>query len=309
MKRRRGRRSFWWWSWLLFLIAVGGSLGGAFYGKQEWEKADKEYPASAIVKTDIRAPFKGNNLEESPTGIANVNEAQVMKEIESHAALSKIADELNLTQEWELGLDDVITTLRSSLDVNLNQKDKTMEVAIVRPDRNEAAEIANAIAKMLVPRPDDQSASHREGMIKALDASNKSAGLEWLKSEAEPYNQTEADARQALKQALLNIKVNLEPTPGMDLNIYMTVPAVAEAKEYWDTVRETKIANDISQGEYRRYWQKPLKDSSVISQATPARNFMGPEMEPFQVQFGLYGLTLGLFGGIVLMTICWKLFP
>jgi len=276
---------------------VGGTLGGAFYGKQEWKKADKEYPASAILKTDIRAPFKGKNLKESPTGIANVNELQVMKEIESHAALSKITTDLELAKKWGIGVDDVITTLRSSLDVNLNQKDKMMEVAVVRPDPNEAAEIANAIAEMLKDK------------IKALDASNKSAGLERLKSEAEPYNQTEAEARQALKQALLNIKVNLEPTPGMDLNIYMTVPAVAEAKEYWDTVRETKIANDISQGEYRRYWEKPLKNSSVISKATPARNFMGPDIEPFQVQFGLYGLTLGLFGGIVLMTICWKLFP
>ena len=297
MKRRRGRRSFWWWSWLLFLTAVGGTLGGAFYGKQEWEKADKEYPASAIVETNIRAPFKGNNLKESPTGIANVNESQVIKEIESHAALSKIAADLNLTQEWELGLDDVVTTLRSSLDVNLDQQDKMMEVAIVRPDPNEAAEIATAIAKMI---PD---------VIKALDASNKSAGLERLNLEAEPYNQTEADARQALKQALSNIKVNLEPTPDMDLNIYMTVPAVAEAKEYWDTVRETKIAFDISQGEYGRYWQKPLKPSFVSRAATPAPNFTGPEMQPFQVQFGLYGLTLGLFGGIALMTICWKLFP
>lgn len=297
MKRRRGRRSFWWWSWLLFLTAVGGTLGGAFYGKQEWEKADKEYPASAIVETNIRAPFKGNNLKESPTGIANVNESQVIKEIESHATLSKIAADLNLTQKWELGLDDVITTLRSSLDVNLDQQDKMMEVAIVRPDPNEAAEIATAIAKMI---PD---------VIKALDASNKSAGLERLNLEAEPYNQTEADARQALKQALSNIKVNLEPTPDMDLNIYMTVPAVAEAKEYWDTVRETKIAFDISQGEYGRYWQKPLKPSFVSRAATPAPNFTGPEMQPFQVQFGLYGLTLGLFGGIALMTICWKLFP
>ncbi|MDB4687260.1 hypothetical protein OAE92_00580 [Akkermansiaceae bacterium] len=297
MKRRRGRRSFWWWSWLLFLTALGGTLGGAFYGKQEWEKADKEYPASAIVKTAIRAPFKGNNLKESPTGITNVNESQVIKEIESHAALSKIVADLNLTQKWALGLDDVIATLRSSLDVNLDQQDKMMEVAIVRPDPNEAAEIATAIAKLI---PD---------VIKALDASNKSAGLERLKLEAEPYNQTEGDARQALKQALLNIKVNLEPTPGMDLNIYMTVPAVAEAKEYWDTVRETKIAFDISQGEYSRYWQKPLKPSFVSSPAMPAPNFTGPEMKPFQVQFGLYGLTLGLFGGIVLMTICWKLFP
>jgi hypothetical protein len=276
---------------------VGGTLGGAFYGKQEWEKADKEYPASAIVETNIRAPFKGNNLKESPTGIANVNESQVIKEIESHATLSKIAADLNLTQKWELGLDDVITTLRSSLDVNLDQQDKMMEVAIVRPDPNEAAEIATAIAKMI---PD---------VIKALDASNKSAGLERLNLEAEPYNQTEADARQALKQALSNIKVNLEPTPDMDLNIYMTVPAVAEAKEYWDTVRETKIAFDISQGEYGRYWQKPLKPSFVSRAATPAPNFTGPEMQPFQVQFGLYGLTLGLFGGIALMTICWKLFP
>jgi hypothetical protein len=281
----------------LFLTAVGGTLGGAFYGKQEWEKADKEYPASAIVKTAIRAPFKGNNLKESPTGITNVNESQVIKEIESHAALSKIVADLNLTQKWALGLDDVIATLRSSLDVNLDQQDKMMEVAIVRPDPNEAAEIATAIAKLV---PD---------VIKALDASNKSAGLERLKLEAEPYNQTEGDARQALKQALLNIKVNLEPTPGMDLNIYMTVPAVAEAKEYWDTVRETKIAFDISQGEYSRYWQKPLKPSFVSSPAMPAPNFTGPEMKPFQVQFGLYGLTLGLFGGIVLMTICWKLFP
>ena len=297
MKRRRGRRGFWWWSWLLLLTAAGGMLGGAFYGKQEWKRADKEYPASAIVKTDIRAPFRGNNLKESPTGIANVNESQVMKELESHAVLSKIATDLNLAQKWELGVDDVITTLRSSLDVNLNQEDKMMEVAIVRPDPNEAAKIANTIAET-VPK-----------VIKDLDASNKSAGLKRLKSEAEPYNQTEADARLALKQALLNIKVNLEPTPGMDLNIYMTVPAVAEAKEYWDTVRETKIAFDISQEEYARYWQKPLKPSIVNSPATPAPNFTGPEMQPFQVQFGLYGLILGLFGGIALMAVCWKLLP
>ena len=281
----------------MFLVAIGGTLGGVFYGRQEWDKADKEYPAFASVKTDIRAPFKGNNLKESPTGIANANESQLMKEIESRSALSKIAADLNLPQKWALGLDEVIAALRSSLDLNLDQKDSLMEVAIVRPDPNEAAEIATAIAKMI---PD---------VIKALDTSNKSAGLERLKLEAEPYNQTEADARQALKQALLDIKVNLEPTPGMDLNIYMTVPAVAEAKEYWDTVRETKIAFDLSQGEYTRYWQKPLKPSFVSSPATPAPNFTGPEIQPFQVQFGLYGLTLGLFGGIVLMAICWKLFP
>ena len=297
MKRRRGRRSFWWWSWLLLLTALGGTIGGAYYGKLEWEKADKDYPASAVVNVDIRAPFKGNNLEENPTGMANVNEAQVMKEIESHDALSKVAANLNLTQKWALGLDEVIAALRSSLDLHLDQEEKKMEVAIVRPEPNEAAEIANAIAKIV---PD---------VIKALDTANKSAGLERLKLEADPYNKTESEARQALKKALADIKVNLEIRPGMDLNIYMTVPAVAEAKEYWDTVRETKIAFDISQGEYERYWQKLLKPSFVTTQATPAPTFSGPEMQPFQVQFGVYGLTLGLFGGILLMAIFWKLLP
>ncbi|MDB4544616.1 hypothetical protein N9Z83_01595, partial [Akkermansiaceae bacterium] len=162
----------------------------------------------------------------------------------------------------------------------------------IRPDPAESAELANAIAKR-VPE-----------VIKNLDEFNKAEGLERLKLEAEPYIKTEQDAKDALKKALADMKVNLEIEPGIDLNIYMTVPAVAEAKEYWDTVRETKIAF-----EFERYWQKITKPSLVTTKATPAPYFTGPEVQPFQMQFGLYGLTLGLFVGILLMAVCWKLLP
>ena len=297
MKRRRGRRSFWWWSWLLLVTAVGGTLGGAMWGKKQWEEADKDYPSIAGVKVDIRAPFKGKKQKQSPTGLANLNEAQVMQEIESHDNLSQFATELDLTQKWGLGLEEAVSELRASVDLDLNQRKQELSVQVVRPNPDEAAELANAIAKK-VPE-----------VIKTLDESNKAEGLKRLKLEIEPYHKAEEEARLTLKKALADIKVKLDPKPGIDLGIYMEVPAILDAKVEWDSAREASLKFATGQREFEQHWQRKLSPSVVTTPAIPALNFTGPEVQPFQVQFGLYGLTLGLFGGIILMAICWKLFP
>ena len=297
MKRRRGRRGFWWWSWLLLMTAVGGTLGGAFYGKKQWEEADKDYPSTAVVKVDIRAPFSSKKHQSAPTGLSNVNETQVMQQIESHDSLSKIAADLGLTQKWALGLEDVITSLRASVDLDLRREDKELHVTVVRADPAEASELANAIADKI---PD---------LIKTIDASNKAEGLKRLSLELEPYVEEEENSRLALKKALEDIKVKLDPKPGIELGIYMEVPAVLNAKVEWDSARETRLKFSSEQRTFETYWKTMLKPSLVTTKATPAPTFTGPEMQPFQVQFGLYGLTLGLFGGVVLMAICWKLFP
>jgi len=297
MKRRRGRRSFWWWSWLLLITAAGGTFGGAFFGKKVWEKAEKEYPSTAVVKVGIRPPFQGKQYDDVPTGVANVNEAAVMAKMESHDGLSAIAAELDLMQRWGLGLDEVIAALRSSLDLDLNQKENELNVTVVRPNPEEAAELANVIAKKF---PE---------IIKEFDKTNKAEGLERLKLEAAPYAEAEEEARLMVKKALADIKVKLDPRPGVDLGIYMSVPAVLDAKLGWESASEARVAFLKGQIEYESYWNKPTKPSLVSTKATPAPTFSGPELQPFQIQFGLYGLTLGLFAGILLMGILWKLFP
>ena len=47
----------------------------------------------------------------------------------------------------------------------------------------------------------------------------------------------------------------------------------------------------------------------MMAKATAPPSFVGPNLQPFQASWSVYGMTLGLVVGSLLILICWKLFP
>jgi len=103
--------------------------------------------------------------------------------------------------------------------------------------------------------------------------------------------------------------VEIELYPGVDLDAYALIPEVLSARLEWDSKREIFETTKQGQGEYASYWGRAVKPTFVTSKAEAPRGFVGPDVEPFQMQWGLYGLTAGLVIGSLLTLICWKLFP
>jgi hypothetical protein len=130
-----------------------------------------------------------------------------------------------------------------------------------------------------------------------------------LGRDSQPLLDEEAAAKAKLKQALAAKGVNIDPGPGVDLGDYLYIPEVLDAKLEWDSTGEALKAIYDSQAEYRNYWAKTVKPSFVMAKAVAPPSFVGPDLQPFQVRWSVYGLTAGMVAGSLLMLICWKLFP
>ena len=299
MKRRRGRRGFWWWSWLLALVTIGGVVGGYFYGNKKWEDGPKDYQSWAKVSLHIRPPFvaSGAQRNDSSSRLDNLNEEAVLRDIRSDEALSQVISDLSLTQVWEMGTDDALTELRSSVNVEYERLEKSMAIIVSRHDPNEAALIVNTIADGVAER------------VKVVDQKQKLAGAKILSQELAPYIQDEIQAKTALRDAFTDKGVTIDPKPGMDISIYLLDRKILEAHLEWQTSLENLQGVRSSQGAFESHWKRDMRPTIVTEKGVPPPSFVGPEKEPIQIQWALYGLTLGLVLGSLLSLLCWKLFP
>lgn len=297
MKRRRGRRGFWWWSWLLALITIGTTVGGFYYGEKRWEEAPKDYVAVAVLNVNIRKPFEASGVEVAETGLLNDSETKTLEGIQSKEGLSPICESLNLAERWEMNLDESVSELRASVDLELDNDTKELSVLVTRHEPEEAAEIANAIARSI------------PGRIKASDETMIEKETSKLQEEMKPYLKEIEDARLELKRAFAANGIPIDPQPGLDVSLYNHIPAVVSANLAWVEAREFHEVAVKGQREVSVYLKRKIKPSFVKAPAIPPTTISGPELKPFQVQTSLYGLTVGLLSGSILMVILWKLFP
>lgn len=298
MKKRRGRRSFWWWSWLLLLVAGGFTAAGFYIGQKKWENAPKDYQATALVSFHVRAPFVGLGVAATtPSGFATSNELAVMREIRSDEALADFISEMDLAEKWGLGSQEAIEALRPAIQLDLDKTTQQLAIVVTRPDPQEASDLANAIA------------SNVSTTIQAADEKAKAESNEALEVELEPFREAEVASRTALREALAERQIKIDPASGVDLGPYLFIPEVMSAKIEWDSAREVLGSTQQGQSQYLNYWARAVKPSVVTLRAEPPAGFVGPEVKPFQVEWSLYGLTIGLALGMLLSFACWKLFP
>lgn len=297
MKRRRGRRGFWWWSWLLALIVIGTTVGGFFYGKKRWEDTPKDYVAVAVVSVDIRKPFAVLGVDAAETGLLNENEDRTLREIESNEGLKAIIDDLDLVKRWAMSVDEVASELRTSIDLNLERSKRELSVTVTRHDPAESADIANAVARAIPNR------------IKVEDDELVETESSKLKEEIQPYLKEVEDSRLALKAAFAANNIPIDPRPGLDVGPYNQIPAVVSANLAWVEAQEFYEVALKGQSQISNYLQRGIKPSFLKAPAVPPSVIAGPALEPFQVQTALYGMTVGLLLGSLLMFALWKLFP
>lgn len=299
MKKRRGRRGFWWWSWLLALVAIGGTVGGFMMGKKQWEEAPKEYLATAKLSFHVRAPFvpSKSGVQITTSDVATENEAQVLREMKSEDSLTGISTKLGLAEKWEMSPVEVITKLRTGLEFDLNKETNELNINATLNDPVTAAAVANAVAEDL------------PGKIKSIDERNEAQALKQLEVEAQPFVDDEAEARKSLKDALAAKNVNLEIRPDVELGDFLLIPEVLTAKLEWDSARDLLESARSGQVEFQSYWGKSVKPSFLVKKAETPPSFVGPALGPYQSRWAVYGLTAGMVAGVLLMMILWKLFP
>jgi hypothetical protein len=299
MKRRRGRRGFWWWSWLLALITILGVVGGFLYGKKRWEDGPKDYVAAAKVSVHIRPPFvaRGAKLGTTENRFDHLNEEAFLRELKSEEVLAQIVEDLKLYQNWEMAPGDAITELRTSVEFDHNRVAKELAIIVTQHDPELAAQIANTIAEGVYER------------VKIVDAKLKQEGAKKLELELAPHLAEELAARKIIADACAAKSVPFNPNTGISDSTYLLDPAIRDAHLEWDATRENLLSVKRSHIAFESHWKRDLRPSIVTEKAFPPPTFSGPEVEPIQMQWALYGLTLGLILGSVLSLICWKLFP
>lgn len=297
MKKRRGRRSFAWWSWLLFLVTIATTAAGYYFGTKEWKEAPKDYRATAMVIVNIRAPFVAGGPSSDNAGIADENQTKVMQRIESLAAMEDLVATLGLAEEWQLNVSEATQELRRSVDFTLDPAKRELFVIVTRNEPEEAARLANEIAAEIpaaVQAADEQT-------IVVL-------GREELAADIAPAQAAYDEALASLADALSDNGFPIDPERAMD-RIYLTIPEVQEAHLVWEQAKENleEVAGD--QRKFERYLEQPLAPSLVMEKAEVPSFSIGPRPDGFRQQWMLLGLTAGLVGGLLLMLICWKLFP
>ncbi|MDB4265333.1 hypothetical protein N9891_01205 [bacterium] len=298
MKRRRGRRGFWWWSWLLALITIGGVVGGFFYGQKRWEEAPKDYISWATASVHIRPPFKVKGATaDDANRLEDLSEEALLRDLKSEEVMEGIVADLDLSQRWALGTADAVADLRSSIDLDYDRLANTLDVIVTRHEPKEAAEIANLLAGGVGAR------------IKVVDEQQKLEAAEQQKVELQPFVDEEVRTRTALKNAFKKKGITFDPKPGLDVSVYLLDPDLKIAYIEWDTTLQNLNGVKVDQGDFERHWGRSIRPTIVTEKAFAPPSFSGPAVEPFQMQWSLYGLTLGLVCGSLLSLICWKLFP
>ena len=299
MKKRRGRRGFWWWSWLLIVLTIGGVVGGFFYGKKKWDEAPKEYVAYATLSFHVRDVFVSsqNGFQAGATGVADANQSEVLRNVKLEESLKGIALNLDLANQWGMTQNEAVFRLRGGLDLDLDLVADQLTVEARLNDSQDTADFANAVAAEI------------PNLIKRLDEKKKKEAMDQFSRDAQPLVDENLNAKEILKESLAAKGVKLEPGPGVDLGDYLYIPEVLDAKLEWDSTSDALKAVYDSQSEYRNYWSKVVSPSFVMAKATPPPSFVGPSLQPFQARWSVYGMTVGLVVGSLLMLICWKLFP
>jgi uncharacterized protein involved in exopolysaccharide biosynthesis len=288
-----------WWSWLLALVTIGGVVGGYKYGEVKWEEAPKDYLAIAKVSVRIRPPFvsKKAGIELATGAMANANEQEVLRRIESEEVLGAVVKSLELTDQWNVGSAGAVNKIRAGLLLELDKETNTLEVQVTLNDPQEAADVANTLGS-LVP-----------ATVKEVDLNKKEAASELLETEARPLEDAESDARAKLTKALEANGINIKLTPQVDLGPYQELEDVLAAKVEWDSAREDLEDLKKEQFEYQQYWMRQLRPTIVSVKAEVPPTWSGPPVKPFQIRWATYGLTAGMMLGSLLMLLCWKLFP
>lgn len=294
MLQRKRRKGFWWYSWLLVLL-VGGGIGGGWYlGDQRWQEGPKDYRSTALLKADIREPYLAGVSPDQPRGVLSATQLEAQRVVRGVETLRPVMRELRLTDRWVVTEGEALRMLAESVDVDLSEGE--FKIVTVRPDPAEAAEIANAVAARaaLALRESDQA--QREAAAQRLE--------EELDRERLPLRRALATATEALKAEGIPIAVTEET----DLSTYMELAPVLDAQVEIESAKERLREREQKQVEERRHWQKDMEVPEVTVQAVPAVKFSGPERTPFQQQGMLYGGTIGLGLGLLLMFVFWKLF-
>lgn len=299
MKKRRGRRGFWWWSWLLIALTIGGVVVGFFYGKKKWDEAPKEYVAYATLSFHVRDVFVSsqNEIQAGSTGVADANQSEVLRNVKLEESLKGIALNLDFADQWGMTQNEAVIRLRGGLDLDLDQVTDQLTVGARLNDSQDTADFANAVATEI------------PNLIKRLDEKKKKEATDQFSRDAQPLVDENLTAKEKLKESLAAKGVKLEPGPGVDLGDYLYIPEVLDAKLEWDSTSDALRAIYDSQSEYRNYWSKVVSPSFVMAKATAPPSFVGPNLQPFQARWSVYGMTVGLVVGSLLMLICWKLFP
>ncbi|MDA7876300.1 hypothetical protein N9A82_05040, partial [Akkermansiaceae bacterium] len=199
--------------------------------------------------------------------------------------------------QWGMTQNEAIIRLRGGLDLDLDQVTDQLTVGARLNDSQDTADFANAVATEI------------PNLIKRLDEKKKKEATDQFSRDAQPLVDENLTAKEKLKESLAAKGVKLEPGPGVDLGDYLYIPEVLDAKLEWDSTSDALKAIYDSQSEYRNYWSKVVSPSFVMAKATAPPSFVGPNLQPFQARWSVYGMTAGLVVGSLLMLICWKLFP
>ncbi len=294
MLKRKRRKGFWWYSWILVLLAIGGTVGGYFYGNQQWESGPKQYRTTAIMEAEIRKPYTQQNAAVSP-GRSHENQSEALRVLRGKETLLPVMRALQLSNRWGLGDSEALQVLLESVDTELG---KGNEILIIGTGSSpeEAAELANATVA--------------QGMenLKLLADRKKSEGLDVLQKK---LDRAYEPIQRALDEATLAFEENrlpLVPTEDTDLTPYMEIEAVLKAKVDLDTSKERYNEVRLLQREQRLYWERALSEPRVVQEAMAPSKISGPPKEPLLKQWALLGLTAGLILGLLLMLIFWKLF-
>ena len=299
MKKRRGRRGFWWWSWLLIALTIGGVVGGFFLWEKEVGRGPKEYVAYATLSFHVRDVFVSsqNEIQAGSTGVADANQSEVLRNVKLEESLKGIALNLDFADQWGMTQNEAVIRLRGGLDLDLDQVTDQLTVGARLNDSQDTADFANAVATEI------------PNLIKRLDEKKKKEATDQFSPDLQPLVDENLTAKEKLKESLAAKGVKLEPGPGVDLGDYLYIPEVLDAKLEWDSTSDALRAIYDSQSEYRNYWSKVVSPSFVMAKATAPPSFVGPNLQPFQARWSVYGMTVGLVVGSLLMLICWKLFP
>ena len=283
----------------MVLLTLGTTVGGFFYGKKKWEEAPKDYVSSAIVSFHVRNIFVSSErgIQSSSAVVADANQTEVLRQAQSESFLKTVAAKVDLAKRWGVSPAEVVAVLQSALELDLDIPSDQLQVTANLNEPQDAADVANAVAEEL------------PGLVERIDEENRENGMEQLVLDSQPFIDDVTEAKERLKAALAAKNINIEPGPGVDLGDYLFIEEVRDGKLEWETAKESLEVFYGTQREYRNYWSKRVKPSMVTQQAVAPATFVGPPLRPYEARWSVYGMTVGLISGTVLMLICWKLFP
>ncbi len=295
MLKRKRRKGFWWYSWILILLAIGGTVGGYFYANQVWEKGPKEYRSVAILEADIRKPFAQGKMLSDTEGVNNSSQTEAKRILNGLGTLRPVLRELNLANTWVLDDSEALKILSESVDVDISQKDE-ISITVTRDSPQEAADIANAISRQALTSLAEMDERKRTEAAERLD---------------EKISEARKPVLAALAKAAAAMKANglpLEPTLETNLRPFFEITEVLEASVELEDAKDDLEDVQQSQSNERSFWDTALNEIKVVQEAVAPARFSGPDKQPIQKEFALWGLTLGLLLGLILMLLLWKLF-